>query len=404
MPRVLIICPNTNGHRQNYLYVISRIFKERDYEVVCALPRKVRVNQSDSQSVLTKTINEATEVIVLGESYEGIGVKGELVERVQDIERMVAPEWTFFPTCDEVRIRLAGLGHNSKPYGTKRAGVFIFTDHVYDRDFHSQGHIKGTINYLRYRRWQRQEAKYFKQSVWNSLGLDIAFTTNVDFQTFCPKFILLPEIYRAWGAEAHGMIPEINDKTIAYKDFLKRNIGRTILIYYGSCARRRGYQDLVRLAAEDPEYALVIHGSPIEGDLLRKESIGNLIKLKNEDRLFESLTPFYPENELVDTIFNSCHFVVLPYHEFYGQSGSLIQATSFGKPVVAPDVGWMGKEVKRYGIGESYRHGDYGALKSTVSKMKTRYARYSTACQQYSKRHSFDCIRDVIEHELIVHS
>jgi glycosyltransferase involved in cell wall biosynthesis len=79
----------------------------------------------------------------------------------------------------------------------------------------------------------------------------------------------------------------------------------------------------------------------------------------------EVLDRAVPEAE-VPALFAGAALAVLPYGEFHAQSGVLHLAIGYGLPVVVTDVGALGEEVRRHGIGGVAPPADAEALARTV--------------------------------------
>jgi glycosyltransferase involved in cell wall biosynthesis len=61
---------------------------------------------------------------------------------------------------------------------------------------------------------------------------------------------------------------------------------------------------------------------------------------------------YYIPKERMDLLFNAADFVVLPYSKtLHGDSGVLAHACEYGLPVVASNVGELGKRVKDHNLG-----------------------------------------------------
>jgi hypothetical protein len=130
-----------------------------------------------------------------------------------------------------------------------------------------------------------------------------------------------------------------------YQDFLEKNRGKHVLLMFGDLESRKGYDLLLQLAARDPGCVCVRFGRT-KGDytatwaaILGKE------KLLLEDRLFEVDT-YIESQELIDFIFSTVRFMILPYKKYYRTSGVLIDVLRRGLPVLTSDKGAMAHIVK----------------------------------------------------------
>jgi len=134
---------------------------------------------------------------------------------------------------------------------------------------------------------------------------------------------------------------------------------RRVILYFGGRCARRGYDKLLHLCSLESDTVFVSCGRPTPSDEAFKYDVSALREaLQKEGRIFEVDTPFLPDNAFTDMLFNSAPFVLLPYDDFMGSSGVLVQAASYGKPVLVADLGHMGSLVKRGRIGLCYKNRD----------------------------------------------
>ena len=56
----------------------------------------------------------------------------------------------------------------------------------------------------------------------------------------------------------------------------------------------------------------------------------------------------------VEAFFKAATHLILPYRDFYGSSGVMLQALSYGIPVLSPNRGIIGHRIEKYGLGLTY--------------------------------------------------
>lgn len=115
-----------------------------------------------------------------------------------------------------------------------------------------------------------------------------------------------------------------------------------VLLYFGSIRQYKGVAELVDAfkLVPYPNWRLVIAGPP------RVQEHVNEIKWKTKsDPRIVLFMDLVPEDE-VQYFFNACDVVVLPFREVEN-SGSVILAMGFAKPVVAPALGVLPERLRQ---------------------------------------------------------
>jgi glycosyltransferase involved in cell wall biosynthesis len=112
--------------------------------------------------------------------------------------------------------------------------------------------------------------------------------------------------------------------------------------------------------------------------------------LQAEGRVWEAETPFVAVNPLVDLLYGAAPFVLLPYTEQYCLTGTLVEAVALGKPVLAPDIGWMGARIREHGIGLTYRHRDLGDLRTKLAQLQADPTPYAARAAAFGREFQRD--------------
>jgi glycosyltransferase involved in cell wall biosynthesis len=399
-PTVLIFSPGIDGHRQNYCVVIADWFIKSGYHVALALGRADDGAIASETPLIGQLLRKNdTEFIDLGDTLDTSKISGYWVDKLSALENEIKPDCTFIPTGDECRISLAGLGKCIKPAGIQRAAIFIRADHIYKRDM-SDMPWKWRVRSTHWR-WKnrKEEYRYFRETVFSSLGLDMILSTNPDFiaQTHDPRYFYLPEIYRAWGFEERDTSPQIDDLCKRYSEFLKAHPGKEVILYFGIWQPRRRYEDLLKIALKEPDTIFVGCGRSLPGDNYHASHDKLRRELADQGRIFEVELPFLPENAFFDMLFNSCNFILLPYQHFYNLSGSMIQAASYGKPVLVPSIGYMYSMVRKYHIGMAYRHLDFDDFHKQFSIIKSTWKQYQDNAVEFGEKFDLPSLHKALE-------
>lgn len=134
-----------------------------------------------------------------------------------------------------------------------------------------------------------------------------------------------------------------------------------VLLFFGQIKEVKGLDVLLkampRLLREHPGATLLIAGKVWKDDLGRYEGLVTALGI-SENCVFH--TRYIPDAE-VATYYAAADAVVLPYRRIY-QSGVLLMAMSYGKPVVVSDIEGMTEVVTDGENGYAFPAGDAGAL------------------------------------------
>lgn len=382
---VIIFCPNIDGHRQTYCCVLAGWFLRAGRRVVLAAGCD-EDGQPAGKTPLIGTLAQDPQVtlIDLGDTTDSHRIPKRWVSSLREIEERYHPEWTILPTGEEARVALDGLGQGAEGR-VKRVAIFDRTSRCYPRDLRGEKMIWRMVRWFRWQLSQFQDDYHFRHAVWSNMGLHSILYTNPDFpqKTRDARYTYLPEIYRAWGFEGSGT-PERGDRLRRkYRTFLEQHDGKEVLLYFGGWAARRGYDELLKVAVGEPDAVFVSCGRPTRDQSFQYNVTELRERLRMENRLFEVELPFSPEDAFIDTLYDSCRYVLLPYRHFYNVSGTMIQAASYGKPVLVPDIGYMGSMTRRHGLGMVYRHGDNEDLVHQWDLLRRHFARYEANARAF---------------------
>lgn len=117
------------------------------------------------------------------------------------------------------------------------------------------------------------------------------------------------------------------------------------LLFYGGIRDSKGLDVLLK-ALKGIKCNLVISGKPFYG-----ESFDKYQRIIDENHINAIEYLKFTEDSFRDTLFQACDYLVLPYKEFYSQSGVFMQAIQYHLPVIATDVSSFREFVEGYGIG-----------------------------------------------------
>lgn len=161
-----------------------------------------------------------------------------------------------------------------------------------------------------------------------------------------------------------------------------------VVLSFGMIRRDKHIEDIIRALSLVDQAVLVIAGMPVgvgEGE----------IRQWIEDAHIAERTVLHlgyvPEEEIA-TYFSAASVVVLAHDkDFPGQSGPLHLACAFGVPVIASDVGDIGRLVKHNGLGEVFPPRDWRALAARLREFQTRgnYELYVRRMREYAEKCSW---------------
>lgn len=125
--------------------------------------------------------------------------------------------------------------------------------------------------------------------------------------------------------------------------------GKRFALFFGRIHPRKGLETLLlaweKVHRSDPELTLVVAGTPHKHDL-SGEYFDGLIEMSRRLGIQDSVifTGRVDEGQ-IDQLYSSAEFVILPYVYSDAASGPLAIAFSFGKPVIASDLGVFKDEI-----------------------------------------------------------
>ena len=116
----------------------------------------------------------------------------------------------------------------------------------------------------------------------------------------------------------------------------------TVFLYFGQIRAYKGIPELIDAfnKLENKKAKLFIVGKPLDEDIVIKI-------LSNRNGNIETVLKFIPDDD-IQIYMNAADIVVLPFKDIL-TSGSAILSMSFGKPIIAPEVGCITETVDKKG-------------------------------------------------------
>lgn len=144
----------------------------------------------------------------------------------------------------------------------------------------------------------------------------------------------------------------------AATDSVEDAVERPRLLFFGVIRPNKGLHVLLEALERLPHCDVTVAGAGDEPNY--NDRIRTLVNRFAPGRV-EWIDRYIAESE-IPALFEKCQLVVLPYTFFNSQSGVLLQALAYQRPVVASDLGAMGECVKQWQIGPVVSPGDAVAL------------------------------------------
>lgn len=305
---------------------------------------------------------------------------------------LVVPENRKFPKTEKFKILFLSPSKANDSGKIKKLWGFIrYLKQLYDYIINSKCDV---VHYQFFRR--KEEVLFFKFLKWRGVKLIVTAHNVLPHENSRIDYILKSIVYK----NANAIIVHsgfIKDKLIKYfsQDPKKISIiphgnfdiylpsfemtveqarsslslakSDNVLLFFGYIRPYKGIDLLLKafeIAAEkDSNLKLIIAGS--EHDI-NKPLINEIYKNKFSDRILPFLT--YIPNEDIVKYFNAADIVVLPYKDI-DHSGIIHLAYSFGKPVLATNVGDFNEVVIDNKSGKVLKENDADCLSEMISQI-----------------------------------
>jgi glycosyltransferase involved in cell wall biosynthesis len=347
MTHALIYSPGFDGHRQLYVFVLSQILSELGYFVHIA---------GNKSQIVSNTfyINEVegwpnVEIIDTSEFAEG----GLGITHLQFIElqNRLKIDLTILPEADHhLELLLSQWPKGRKAFRGRIYGIFL-------RPFYFYRQL-GSFDKLRYlkhlpSRWKKDD-RLFHEFLLDRLSLlDGALYLDENYVRHHPGRIWIPDMFQQY-ADSIIQKSDSGQKQWIEKleGFMKGNEGRFVYLYFGTAQSRRGF-DIIMNLAEKNEGCFIHCG--LRNDKERFDyDLDKLRKSLDKKGALLETNQFIEDPVCVEAFFKAATHLILPYRDFYGSSGVMLQALSYGIPVLSPNRGIIGHRIEKYGLGLTY--------------------------------------------------
>ena len=351
MTNALIYSPGFDGHRQLYVFVLARILNDLGYFVHIAGNRK----QNISNSFYINELEKWPAVEITDSSGYPEGGLGITHSQFLELQNRLRADLTILPEADHhLELLLSQWPGRRKRLRGRLYGIFL-------RPFYYYREL-GMIDSLKYlkhlpSRWKRDD-RLFHELLLDRLSLlDGAIYLDENYVRHHKRRIWIPDMFQQYADSVIQKTDSGQRRWIQIlEEFMSRNTGRFVFLYFGTAQARRGYDIVMNLAEKNS--GCFIHCG-LRNDKERYSHDLNKLRLSLEDNgaLLET-NQFIEDPLCVESFFRAATHMILPYRDFYGSSGVMLQALSYGIPVLSPRRGIIGHRIEKYGLGLTYNDSD----------------------------------------------
>ncbi len=176
--------------------------------------------------------------------------------------------------------------------------------------------------------------------------------------------------------------------------------GRFPFLFYGGPYRRKGLHLTLdafeALPTNSPAYLICAGDQSQDADVATR-----LRKLEQQGRALLIGRYISSEDELTTLAFCASEAVLLPYIHFLTASGVMAQACAAGKPVLASDVGWLAKQVRRFDLGLLYPQNDSASLRAAMVQFMERSPAEGDRWRENARKYTAGNNRQVFREQLL---
>ncbi len=383
---VMVYSPNIGGHRHIYAKKFIDFFRDQGFEVYfvfggvqTSLKSRTFMPYNTRHIEFLKNDKHVHMINIL----EALAKTSDELNLILSLQKTYDPDLTLFVDGDILKRQLVKqiLPWNPKLQGMNYA-VFIHSEF-----FYSESPLpKSTQSFFH----------FFLFNYFNLLDGGFYSDENLVKKMDSEKYIHLPEVGNT-RLEINTNCPRTSFYTNVeeeYRTFLKRHEDKDVILCFGDLEPRKGLDYLLQLVHDHDDLILVRVGRTKPEYRTDWQSIFNKEQLIREDRLFE-LDIYVEDQKLFDMLFQSTKYVLLPYKHFYRTSSVMIQALSYMKPVLVPDIGLLKSRVEDNKLGRTYKHLSYPSFHEEFLKLQQDYQVYIENIRRYiQKNFTIENFRD----------
>jgi glycosyltransferase involved in cell wall biosynthesis len=385
--RALVYSPNLGGHRHIYSKKVIDALRDLGVEVTFAFcgieTNAAKRHFVPMQSPHVDALERRGDVTMLNISDRFSAGVDEL-KLIVHLQEEQGVEYTLFIDGD---VLIPAFLEQLKPGRPRLRGrnfaIFIL----------SEFHHMGSLKWRQFRDPKRRphlRAKLFHRHLFQRFHLldgGLYSDECLAGAMKSPKCLHLPEVghTRVEPSPDPKVREFFGDVRRRYAEFLARHPDKEVILCFGDLEARKGYDFLVQLVAERPDLVLVRVGRVKPSYHHDWQTVLSREKIQFEGRLFE-FEHYINDQALMDALFESISYLLLPYKTYYRTSSVMIQALSYGKPLLVSHVGLMRHRVEKNRLGRFFRDCNYASFVSEFDTLRGELESYAESIRAYYDR------------------
>lgn len=383
--RALIYMRSLAGHRQIYLRVLLNYFLYRGFSVVIA----------------TNIIERSHELNFLADIFDNSLITVEFLDKSNDninsiikVQKKYFFDVTIIADADYLKREIMTSSDNRMLGNT--IFIFLYLSGMHILEVKSFG-VERLLDYARNALDALKEQWFFRYKFFKLGNSNRVLVLDPRFVNLMqePRIYWLPDIYKPLDEPRIDNCRRQDSILEALNIFISLHKNKDVILYFGTNQTRRGYDWLLKLVADNDDLIFVHCGRLDENIDMSTAAREFRKKLNFQGRLFET-KEFLVDDRLVDRAYSICKYVLLPYIGHYGSSGVLLQAISYNKPVLVPDVGLMDYWVSKYQLGMTFRHSSYQNFLKKYQEIRVKHFA-SSSFHQFSSMFSKNQVYQAID-------
>ena len=383
------------GHRQNYCNILTNYLLARGFRVVLAvgyLPEKRTTNLQRLSPLIECFRSDARVRIEYLADNEINGSYNEL-EVISQLQGKYRVDISILDDGDALRPSVSKTSRANKPaLNTGSVAIFLHLNSLAPLAGPERGAKQLVRSVLRKAKWLALDYWFFRYKLPSLFPSIQVFVLDPRFTRLMKRANIrwLPDVYAPFDFTVDSS-PQQDDIWLGLQEFLSRKKDGETILYFGTNQKRRGYEWLLGLVQEHKELSFLHCGRLDEQGEMSSTALDMRRMLADEGRLYET-RKFVTDTRVVESSYRSCQYILLPYQGHYGSSGVMIQAASYGKPVLVPRGGLMAYWVNQYQFGRTFAPGSFQDFKREFHLMRREWSKYVPFTSAFARQFSRDAV------------